>query len=257
MFKMKKLFIYPFICLVMLMFGIPAYADDAKMKQVVGEVSKMYLSSMVYIFKTQKLINAKGGNKDELFGQNFINNIKATYKGKYKEDFPAEDHLAKKMLVQAMIEVMDDNRALLNDTKIGFKGFIPAIYAFQLGEKLAIKGVGLKIKFTRTKEGLRNRLNTPDAWESETMKKVMQDPKIYYDDNAKLNGKAAYRQFTPLPMKQFCLNCHGAIEQNPMNKGKDKSQWSNIDVTGFAMENWKIDDFGGGVSISIEKSNLK
>ncbi|MFT4924103.1 MAG: hypothetical protein ACI8WB_000181 [Phenylobacterium sp.] len=258
MYKIRNIFTYSFLCLLMLTFAGPSHAaaDDAKMKGIIGDISKMYLASMVYIFKNQKLINQEGGDKKDLFGQNFINNIKTTYKGRYKADFPAEDHNAKKMLVQAMIEVMEDNRALLSDTEIGFKGFIPAIYAFQLAEKLSVKGVGLKIKFTRTKEGLRNRLNSPDEWEMATMEKVKKEPKPYYDSNAVLNGKPAYRQFTPLPMKPFCLNCHGIPEQNPLNKGKDKSAWTSTDVTGFTMENWKITDFGGGVSISIEKSSL-
>jgi len=243
--------------MILLSFSKTSYANEEEMKVVVGEVSKMYLAAMVYIFKSQPIINDNDPNtsKDDLFGQKFVDNIKGVYKGKFKADFPIEDHKAKKMLVQSMIEVMEDNRALLYDKKIGFKGFIPAIFAFQLAEKLTVKGVGLKIKFTRTKEGLRNRMNSPDDWEVDIMKKFKKDPRIYYDANGTVDGKAAYRQFTPLPMKAFCLNCHGTIEQNPLNKGKDKSEWTKIDVTGFPMEDWKMSDFGGGVSISIEKTD--
>jgi hypothetical protein len=242
--------------MMILTFSQASYANtDEEMKVVVGEVSKMYLASMVYIFKKQKNINANGVNKDDLFGNKFINNIKGVYKGKFKADWPVENHEAKKMLVQSMVEVMEDNRALLYDTKLGFKGFIPAIFAFQLAEKLTIKGVGIKIKFTRTKEGLRNRLNGPDDWEVDIMKKYAADPRIYYDANGIVDDKAAYRQFTPLGMKQFCLGCHGTIEQNILNKGKDKSEWTKTDITGFPMEEWKLSDFGGGVSISIEKDN--
>jgi hypothetical protein len=254
MFKIKSSFVYTWICMFMMSFPVTSYGNDEEMKVVVGEVSKMYLAAMVYIFKNQAMINAVDANKDDLFGKNFVNNIKGVYKGKFKSDFPLEDHNAKKMLVQSMIEVMEDNRALLYDKKIGFKGFIPAIFAFQLAEKLTVKGVGLKIKFTRTKEGLRNRLNSPDDWEVDIMKQYKKEPRIYYDPNGTVDGKEAYRQFTPLPMQPFCLNCHGVPVQNPLNKGKDESQWTNIDVTGFSMEGWKGSDFGGGVSISIEKN---
>ena len=58
-------------------------------------------------------------------------------------------------------------------------------------------------------------------------------------------------------MKPYCLKCHGTMADNPLNEGKDRSQWTNIDMTGFEMENWKITDFGGGVSILMEKSSLQ
>ncbi len=231
-----------------------ANSNDAEMKVLIEEVSKMYMSSMVYIFKNQTLINQQGGDKEALFGNNFLRNINKVYKTKYGTDFPKEDHLIKKMVVQAMLEVMENNRALLTDPEIGFKGLIPATFAFQLSDKLGEKGLGLKIKFTRTDEEVRNKLNRPDAWEKSVMEKIKKRPQIYYDTNAMLNGKPAYRQFTPLPMKQYCLNCHGRMRDNPLNIGKDRSKWTNIDMTGFEMENWKLGDFGGGVSISIEKS---
>jgi hypothetical protein len=215
------------------------------------------MSSMVYVFKSQPLINNKNFDKTALLGQRFIDNIKRTYRAKYNEDFPKDDHFAKTVLLQAMVEVMDDNKALLYDDEIGFKGIIPATFAFQLSAKLSTKGVGLKIKFTRTAEQIRNKLNRPDSWENSVMQKIQNNPQIYYDENALLNGKPAIRQFTPLPMAHYCLACHGIPEYNPLNTDIEKSEWRNIDITGFEMENWAIDDFGGGVSISIEKSVLE
>ncbi len=237
--------------------SVSTSANDEKMKQVVDEISKIYISSMVFLFKNQWLINQKGGDKSELFSDKFISNITRVYEDRYQENFPKADHHAKKMLLQTMIEVMENNRLILIDEDIGFKGVIPATFASQLGRKLAIKGVGLKIKFTRMKEGIRNRANIPDAWESAMIQRVIKEPRIYYDANAIIAGKAVYRQFTPLPMKPYCLKCHGIAADNPLNKNKDPSQWTNIDMTGFKMENWKITDFGGGVSIVMEKSSLK
>jgi hypothetical protein len=227
------------------------------MKPLINDITKMYMSSMVYIFINQPLINQKGGDKSDLFGERFIQNIKQTYRAKYNEEFPQYEHLAKSILIQAMIEVMNDNQALIFDDEIGFKGIIPATFAFQLSAKLATKGVGLKIKFTRTEGSLRNRLNKPDRWESGIMLKMIKKPQIYYDVNAVLNGKPAIRQFTPLPMAPYCLACHGSPKHNPLNRSKDKSDWTNIDITGFEMENWTMADFGGGVSISVEKSILQ
>lgn len=234
-----------------------AVAQDEQMNAIIGDITKMYMSSMVFIFKSQPLINQKGGDKRSLFGDQFINNLKDTYRSKYDEPFPLENHLMKRMLLQAMVEVMDDNKALFNDNELGFKGIIPAIFAFQLSAKLATKGIGLKIKFTRTKDSIRNQMNAPDEWESDVMQKIIKQPKIYYDDKATLNGEPAYRQFTPLPMAGYCLNCHGIPSNNPLNAAKPKNEWTNIDITGFEMEGWTMEDFGGGVSISIEKSVLQ
>ena len=233
------------------------HANEASMKKLIGEITKMYMSSMVYIFQHQPLINGKTLDKSELQGDKFINNIKHIYRAKYNEEFPLSDHFAKQILLQAMIEVMDDNKPLLYDNEIDFKGIIPATFAFQLSAKLATKGVGLKIKFTRTKDSIRNVLNIPDAWESVVMQKVIRRPQIYYDNNAVINGKPAIRQFTPLPMAPYCLACHGAPKDNPLNHNKKPADWTNIDMTGFKMENWTMDDFGGGVSISIEKAVLQ
>lgn len=244
-----------FISLVVL----PARASstDENSKILIGEVTKMYMSSMIYIFRNQPLINGKSSDKSELQGEKFINNIEAVYKAKYQEPLPAVDHYIKRILFEAMVEVMADNKPLLHDNDIDFKGIIPATFAFQLSAKLATKGIGLKIKFTRTKDSIRNVLNTPDEWESSVMQKIMLEPKIYYDNNAFINDKPAFRQFTPLPMAGFCLACHGTPSSNPLNTGKKVENWTDIDMTGFKMEGWTINDFGGGVSISIEKAVLE
>jgi len=239
---------------ILFLFNTNTFSNDEDVREIIGNVSKIYMSSMIYIFKSQSLINQKGGDKQELFGQKFVDNIKIIYKNKYEQGFPLESHLTVKMLLRSMIEVMEDYRELIRDDEIGFKGIIPATFAFQLSMKLSTKGIGLKIKFTRTEDELRNKLNMPDGWEVMVMEKIKKEPKIYFDQNAVLNGKPAFRQFTPLPMAEFCLACHGKPENNPLNRGKKKSQWTNIDMTGFKMENWTMDSFGGGVSISIEKS---
>jgi len=250
----KRSFCFLVIPIYLVSFNINA--NDIQMRKLINDITKMYMSSMVYVFKSQPLINEKNIDKTELLGQRFIENIKQIYRLKYNEDFPKEDHFAKTMLLQTMVEVMDDNKELLYDDEIGFKGIIPATFAFQLSAKLSTKGVGLKIKFTRTEGQIRNKLNRPDSWENSVMEKIQNNPEIYYDEKALLNGKPAIRQFTPLPMAHYCLACHGFPENNLLNVGKKKSEWTNIDITGFEMENWTIDDFGGGVSISIEKSVL-
>ena len=64
-------------------------------------------------------------------------------------------------------------------------------------------------------------------------------------------NKPAQRYFLPVKMQPFCLSCHGVPANNPLNAGKPEAQWSNIDRTGFPMENWTLKDFGGGISITF------
>lgn len=57
-------------------------------------------------------------------------------------------------------------------------------------------------------------------------------------------------------MAPYCLQCHGEPKHNPLNYGKPQKAWTTIDMTGFEMESWTLTDFGGGVSLSVEKSNI-
>ncbi|MCJ8271353.1 MAG: hypothetical protein MJK04_18390, partial [Psychrosphaera sp.] len=91
--------------LVLVFYSGLASANDLAMKRMVEDITNIFMSSMEYIFKNQPLINQKGGNKGELFGQSFISNIKNTYHIKYRQPFPDLDHRAKRMLLQAMVEV--------------------------------------------------------------------------------------------------------------------------------------------------------
>ena len=229
-------------------------SEDDEIKVILNDLTKMYSASMVYIFLNQDTINSPLADKSVLFGDDFINQVKDTYTEINHEPFPELDHFAKRILIETMIEVMDENEPLIFDEDIPFKGIIPATFAFQISAKLAAKGLGLKIKFTRISKAIRNRLNEPDEWEHTVMLNIIKKPQIFYDENAVLEGKPAIRQFTPLPMKPYCLSCHGSAKDNPLNTNREPKQWTDIDITGFKMEGWTIDDFGGGISISIDKS---
>ena len=71
-----------------------------------------------------------------------------------------------------------------------------------------------------------------------------------------VNGNPSYRYFVPVPLQPFCLNCHGRQQDNPLNAGKEKYDWHDLDMTGFEMENWQLGDFAGGVSVTIYKKDF-
>lgn len=236
-------------CLTIPIYAKPLASDN---NIHIKHINQMYQASMKYIFDSQQLINHNTGDKSQLFAEPFIKQVKLAYTQKYQQPFPSLDHPLKQILVEVMIEVMEDNRTLIYDTDIQFKGLIPAIYAFQLSEKLKTKGLGLVIKFTSSEDMVRNQLNLPDDWERLTINKVKTyDLPDYLDTQAVYKQKPATRYFSTVKLTQFCLDCHGSAQNNPMNRKRPKPQWTNVDITGFEMENWTVSNFGGGVSVVI------
>ena len=220
--------------------------------QDVKAISQIYHASMAYIFSQQPLINAKSDKKDALFGRQFIEQVKLTYRDKYNAPFPNEQNEYIKRLVNLMMLVMEDNRTLLLDKEIGFKGFIPAIFAFQLSERFKKRGYGMYIKFTNVPSRIRNMLSSPDQWEQDALEKLAaNETRFVFDTHAEFNGKQAVRYMEPVKLTPMCLSCHGVASDNPLNKGRNVSQWQHKDKTGFLMEGWKLGELGGGISVAV------
>jgi hypothetical protein len=210
---------------------------------------------MDYIFESQNLINRKGGSKSSLFGDEFIVKVKKSYSRKFQKTFPDLSNMQYRVLVQVMVEVMEENKTLILDPDIEFKGFIPAVYAFQLSQKFSNKGLGIKLKFTNMSDRIRNKFNIPDEWEIKAMNHIKDSNIAYFfEDNVNNEKESTTRYITKVPISKMCLTCHGFPKDNPINKGKRKEQWSNIDKTGFIMENWTLKDFGGAVSVTLSKT---
>ncbi len=221
-------------------------------KKSITEIAKVYHASMVYIFNIQSLINNKSINKEGLFGQSFIGNIQSTYKEMFNQPFPKKTDKHISNLLTLMMLVMEDNRTLLLDSYIEFKGFIPAIFAFQLSQKFKERGFGLNIKFTNFEDRVRNKLNSPDYWEQSALAMLKEENiEDVYDKETYFEGKAALRYMRAVEITPMCLNCHGVPQDNPANADRDKKQWHHKDKTGFLMEGWKLGELGGGISVVL------
>jgi len=231
--------------------------SDAVTQQLLIEMSRMFKSAQVVIFKNLPVINSTTSDKTNLFGDNYMKQVKAAYQAKFKEPFPQIDHFFKEQLVASMIEVMDENRTLISDVDIKFKGLIPATYASQLSHKFSNLGLGIKIKFTASPDLLRNQFNAPDVWEVNTISKFLDEEwdknTAYFDASAELYDKPAFRYMTPLYHSKMCLGCHGVVAENILNKNKPEAEWTTNDIAGFPMEGQSLGELGGGISISILK----
>lgn len=214
------------------------------------QIANVYATSLDYIFSQQPLINSQNSYKDKLFGTDFINHVAEIYKSKFDQPLPPPNSDNIKLLYQTMIEVMEDNRTLLLDPDIRYKGFIPVIYAFQLSQKFVQKGAGIKLKFTNKADRVRNMFNAPSPWEQSAIAKVESG-----DNNSVLetsvSGQVNY--LVRVEMAPFCLNCHGKPQDNPLNKDKEPRNWTDKDITGYKMENWNMQELGGAISVIINQ----
>ncbi len=139
-------------------------------------------------------------------------------------------------LLEAEKEVVDDAQLVINKQGVGFKGFLPAIFARKTGERF-YKKTGIRIKLTGT--DYRNPSNRPDEFETEVLRLFSdaRHPKgQQYAKATMLNGKPVYRLMDPEYAGASCLSCHG----NP--KGER-------DVTGMRKEGWKEGDLAGALSV--------
>ena len=141
-------------------------------------------------------------------------------------------------LVEAEKEVVDEAQPVINRPGIGFKGFIPAVFARKTGENF-YKKTGVKLKLTGI--DYRNVNNRPDDFEAEVLR-MFNDPRHpkgqTYVRNTMVDGRPVLRMMDPEYAGASCLSCHGAPKG-----GKD--------ITGGHKEGWKEGDLAGAISVVL------
>jgi len=141
-------------------------------------------------------------------------------------------------LIEAEKDVVDEAQPILNRPGIGFKGFIPAVFARKTGEHF-YKKTGVKLKLTGI--DYRNASNRPDDFEAEVLRMFSdaRHPKGQtYVRNTMQDGKPVLRMMDPEYAGPSCLGCHGAPKG-----GKD--------ITGGHKEGWKEGDLAGAISLTL------
>ncbi len=212
------------------------------------EITTIYRAARGVIAKNQKLINDASKGDKGLTADVVIAKTKENYKKATGNDFKmaaagtlmSETQTA---LLNSIKDVMNNAQPLINEKGKGLKGFLPAIFAKQMGDGFN-KNIGGKayIKLTAPKSYVRNRANRPDKWEANVIETKFKDPgyeknKVFVGD-AKHKGKPAFRLILPEYYKQACLNCHGEP------KGAK-------DITGGKKEGGKLGELGGAISFVI------
>ncbi len=227
--------------------AVPASAGD---EQTAVNLATLLRSARAVISQSQKLINDANKGDKGLSGDAVVQRAKANYKKVTNADVDNLDmSTLNGQLLTAMLEsidqVMDEAQNRINEKGVGFKGFLPAIFAKAVADQFRKrKGSVADIKLTAPKEYVRNRANRPDRWESriieEQFKSASHPRGQHVAELAKKKGRDAYRLILPEYYKKSCLGCHGGPK-------------GSRDITGGKREGGKEGELGGAISVTLYK----
>lgn len=225
-------------------------ADDAEDVEMGTRLAELLRAGRSIVSNYQTLINDPALGDKHLDSTRFTKEAVALYaERRGSEPLSGEmtdrDRRLIEAQIEAMREVLDEHQDDINRQGIGFKGFVPAVFARLINEKFAAKaGNEARVRVTAPEQLVRNRKSLPDAWEVRIIQNVFSDPKRAkgeaYMEVANVDGRAAFRMLLPEYYTDSCLTCHGEP------KGE-------IDVTGYPKEGGKAGDLGGAISIVLFK----
>jgi hypothetical protein len=223
----------------------PTAAEDAAIAQSLAE---MLRDARTVISNNQDLINNPDIGDKHLTGAVVLADAVALYRKETGVDPTEIDPASRegrllRAMMDAIVAVTDDNQSTINAKGMGFKAFIPAVFARLVDEEFAGLAKGeAEVKVTAPPELVRNRKARPDAWEAEVMKSKLLDPAWpkgkSYSAVVETRGRPAYRIMVPEYYVASCLACHGGP------KGE-------MDITGYPKEGGKLGDLGAAMSITL------
>ncbi len=151
--------------------------------------------------------------------------------------------MAADQLISTRKIIAEKQKAINTDSKgnFEFKGVIPAVLGREIAEHFSQTTI-FKMKQTSIK--YRNPSNKPDAWEIHQLERFEGDPDLKdISEITKLeDGTEVFRLLVPLKIEEACLKCHGDPATSSTGDGKD--------LAGRQMENYKLGDIRGGISVT-------
>lgn len=216
-------------------------------EQILTQVAIFFRSARKVISDNQGLINEQRSGKN-LTAARVIRDAKKNYRNASGKSLPRTNRrtLLGRLIqaeLEAVEEVMNNAQGLINDPNLGFKGFLPAVFAKKVADAFRQRvGTEAYIKLTAPREWIRNRANRPDRWERNVIKQYFQagnwEKGKPYTETTSLKGRKAFRLIIPEYYAPSCLGCHGEP------KGA-------IDITGGKKEGGTLGELGGAISTGI------
>lgn len=147
------------------------------------------------------------------------------------------------LLDLAIEDVLDQSQDTINAEGVGFKGFIPAVFARLVTTRFnSLAGGEAQMRVTAPLALVRNRSSRPDAWESEMIATYLSSPAwtrgTAIEAAAVAADRPAFRLLIPEYYAASCLSCHG----KPAGE---------IDRTGYPKEGASEGDLGGVISVTL------
>jgi hypothetical protein len=221
--------------------------DDAA---IATSLADMLRAGRQVISNNQSLINDPNLGDKGLSGQIVLQQAIEIYKkttGIDPSSIDPASRLGRLLHAQmdAIVETIDANQATINAKGVGFKAFIPAVFARLVNESFESHAKSeAQVKVTAPEQLVRNRKARPDQWESDVIhNKLLQAdwPRGQaYTAEVDTKGRSAYRMMMPEYYANSCLSCHGSP------KGQ-------TDITGYPKEGGKEGDLGAVISVTLFK----
>lgn len=223
-------------------------ADKDSELKIALALADIIRASRTEIASLQSLINDPDIGEKDLGGEVILDNILTRLRDDYDFDPTAVDTASLQgRLLQAQLEsikeIAEENQTLINKQGVGFKGFVPAVFAQLTNERFSSKvGEEAELKVTAPLHLVRNRKARPDQWE----RKVIEDRfsssqwtrgELFAEESEDTGGEA-FRVMVPEYYGEACLACHGSP------KGE-------MDITGHPKEGGALGDLGGAISITL------
>jgi hypothetical protein len=236
------------LCVALAPYAAASAAPAADDMAIAQSLAEMLRDARTVISDQQDLINNPQLGDKHLTGEVVIEQAVAKYStdtgiDPRKLDPASRQGRLLRAMMAAIVEVVDDNQATINEKGTGFKGFIPAVFARLVAESFVHLAKGeAEIKVTAPVELVRNRKARPDPWETDIIEKRLLDPAWpagqSFSANVETNGRPAFRVMVPEYYVESCLACHGSP------KGE-------TDITGYPKEGGKLNDLGAVISITL------
>lgn len=208
-------------------------------------LERMVAVGRTVVSDNQKLINDPEKADKGFDAESFETDVKTQLRETEKINLDAllkrkgQTGQAATMMLSSMKQVITEAQPLINKQGMGFKGFLPAVFARRTLETFNERGIGIKGKLTA--KIFRNAKNAPDDWEKNAIERFM-DAKYPVGkaiaETVKLESGSAVRYIKPEYYKGACLSCHGSP------KGE-------LDVTGYKKEGFRDGEPGGALSFII------
>jgi hypothetical protein len=228
--------------------ALPAGADDDA--ATAKSLAEMLRAARQVISNNQGRINDPELGDKGLSGQVVLQQAIENYKKATGTDPATIDPASRlgrllRAQMDAIVEATDANQSTINAKGVGFKAFIPAVFARLVNEAFENRAKDeAQIKVTAPEQLVRNRKSRPDEWEAGVIRSKLLQAEWpqgqVFAGVANSKGRSAYRMMMPEYYASSCLSCHGSP------KGE-------TDITGYPKEGGKEGDLGAVISVTLFK----